>query len=424
MYEIHHQILDGGLPALVLVRNGLHSLDVNLVVRAGPRYETPENNGLSHMVEHMLFRGTHQYPSSLDFHEAVEQIGGPLMGSTGRDSSLYSLLVSPRDLAPALELLSEATLRPTFSNLDLERKLILEELLEDLDEDDRDLNLEHISRKLMWPNDPVGFSIVGQRSNVERFTVDDIRELHTRLYVTGNALLVVAGPVDPAECFARASACFADMNSGPAASAPPMRPVRPGPHIHHVEHDASQVEMLLSFPAPGILHPDAQGIALIQMILGDGVTSRLQWNICEQRALAYTIEAQYEPLDDLGTLDIDAAVHPDHYLELVREVVKTLRFLKDRGPTAAELERAIRRYRLALEFALDSPSALVAYHMDEIYGMRRSISQRLETLDSWTPRRLRALCRGLLKRAGATLVTVGPLDTLAVRRTERLLSQL
>ena len=424
MYEIHHQVLDGGLPALVLKREGLHSIDVNLVVRAGPRYETPETNGLSHLVEHMLFRGTRRYPRSLDFHEAVERIGGPLMGSTGRDSSLYSLLVSPRDLAPALELLSEATLRPTFANLELERKLILEELLEDLDEDGRDLNLEHISRKLLWPNDPVGFSIVGQRSNVERFTVDDVQKLHTERYVTGNALLIAAGSIDPDVFFSKASACFSDMNSGPVASAPPMRASRPGPHIHHKEHDASQVEMLLSFPAPGILHPDAQGIALIQMILGDGVTSRLQWNICEQRGLAYTIDAQYEPLDHLGTLDIDAAVHADHYLELVREVVRTLRLLKERGPTEGELERAICRYRLALEFALDSPSALVAYHMDEIYGMRRSIPQRLETLDSWTPRRLRALCRTLLKRAGATLVTVGPLDILAVRRTERLMHQL
>ncbi len=416
--------LDTGLQILILERPELHAAEIDLVVQAGPRFETRETNGLSHLLEHMLFRGTAAYPESRDFHWAVEALGGPLQGSTGRDTSLYSLMLGPRDVAEGLRLMAEATLRPTLAHLDLERKLVVEEMLEDVDEEGRDLNLEHLARRLLWPHDPLGLPIVGTRETVERFTVDDLRRWHERLYTTGNAMLIVAGAVDPAEVVEQARVCFADMRRAEALRCPPLRPVRPGPHVEHVDHDASQVELMLSIRAPGIRDPRAQGVALLQMILGDGVTSRLQWNICESRGLAYTIDVGYEPLTDVGVLDIDAAVTPENTTTLVREIVSTLVAIKQRGPTDEEVKRASRRYRLALEFALDSPAALASYHMDHLFGSRRSIEMRLQSLGGWDPARLRALTRRLLRRGQAVLATVGPLDTLSQRRIARLLHRL
>ena len=410
---------DSGLEVIVLHCEGLNSQEVTLAVRGGPRFESRDTSGLSHLVEHMLFRGTHKYPSHRDFHQAVESIGGPLLGCTGRDMSMYSLVVSPRDLERALDLLSEATLRPTFSDLELERRLVLEELLEERDEEDRELDLENVSRRLLWPCDPLGLPIVGSRRNIERFTVDDIREHHRRTYRAGNGLLVVAGPADPQRVLKSADRAFGDMPAGQALPLRPLRPTRPGPLVHCIDHEASQVEVMLSFRTVGILDPRAQGVALLQIILGDGVTSRLQWNVCERRALAYNITALYEPLADAGVLDVEAAVAPEGLLDLVREILSTLRDLKDRGPAADEFERARHRYRLALEFALDSPSALAQYHLSALFDRPYGIAERLEALDRWTLSDLRVLARQLLSRAGATLVAVGPFDELDRRKIER-----
>ncbi len=424
MYEVLRDRLPGGLPVLILSREGLNALDVSLILSAGPRFEGEDTSGLSHLVEHMVFRGTERYPESHAFHWALESLGGTLQGSTGRDLSLFGLTVSPRDLEESLELLAEATLRPTFANLDLERSLVIEELLQDRDEDDRELNLENLSRKLMWPHDPLGLPIVGSRANVERFTVDDIRRWHAHLMRQGNALLTLAGPLDAGDALALARRVFSAMAEGGPLPRRPLRNHRPGPHVEHVEHDASQVEVMLSFRAPGLLDPDPQGVALLQIILGDGVTSRLQWRVCEQKGLAYTIEAQYDVLGDAGALDIEAAVAPTSLVPLMREVVRTVRELKDRGPSEAELERARQRYRLALEFALDSPTALASYHIPALYGVDRTIEARLRELQTWTPARLRALIRRVLTRAGATLVSVGPADRLDLRRVRRLLRQI
>jgi len=410
-----------GLDVIVLHRGGLHSQEVTLAVRGGPRFETPDTSGLGHLVEHMLFRGTRKYPSHRDFHQAVESIGGPLLGSTGRDMSMYNLVVSPRDLEPALELLSEATLRPTFGELELERQLVLEELLEERDEDDRELDLENLSRRLLWPCDPLGLPIVGSRRNIERFTVDDVRAHHDHTFRTGNALLVIAGPADPQKAWEIGARAFDDMPTGPALPLRALRPMRPGPRVRCIDHDASQVEVMLSFRTVGILDPRAQGVALLQMILGDGVTSRLQWNVCERRALAYNVMATYEPLADAGILDIEAAVAPEGLLDLVREIVSALRDLKERGPHEDEFERARLRYRLALEFALDSPSALAQYHLSALFGRPYGIAERLAALDRWTLSDLRVLGRQLLGRAGATFVAVGPFDEQHRRKIERLL---
>ena len=421
MYGAHLHTLPGGLDLLVLQRDGLHTAEATLVLRAGPRFEDETTSGLSHLVEHMLFRGTEAYPSHRDFHWAVEAIGGPLQGSTGRDMSLFGLLVSPRDMGDALHLLAEATLRPTFADLDLERRLVLEELLEERDEQDRDLDLENLSRARLWPTDPLGMPVLGNRESLLGFDTDDVRAFHRRLFHAGNALLVVAGPLGPDEVTPLAARAFQSMRPGAALAARPTRPTRPGPHLVHVEHDASQVEVMLSFRTVGIDDPRAQGVALLQMILGDGVTSRLQWNVCERRALAYSISVGYEPLWGVGILDIEAAAAPEGYLELVREMVETLRDLKERGPPVEELERARHRYRLALEFAMDSASSLVGFHLHYLYGVHYGIAERLRRLDTWTVDSLRALGREMLARSGAALVSVGPAPDLDRRKVEQLL---
>src|SRR5262245_16324622 len=138
--------LDNGLAVTTVALPPLHTAVCPLFVKVGARFESPEDNGLSHFVEHMLFRGTERYPTSLALNTAVEQLGSTLHAETGRDYTLFQLALEPAHVPAAIELLGELLGRPRFSDIELERALILEEINEDYDEQGIEINADDIAR--------------------------------------------------------------------------------------------------------------------------------------------------------------------------------------------------------------------------------------------------------------------------------------
>src|SRR5215475_7225707 len=142
-----------------------------MFVKVGARFEVPEDSGLSHFVEHMLFRGTERYPTSLELNTAVEQLGSTLHAETGRDYTLFQLALEPENVPAAVGVLGELLGRPRFSDIELERELILEEINEDYDEEGVEINADDIARGLVFEHHPLGQRIIGPRQNVERFAL-------------------------------------------------------------------------------------------------------------------------------------------------------------------------------------------------------------------------------------------------------------
>src|SRR5512143_750330 len=167
--------LDNGLAVTTVALPHLHTAVCGLFVKVGSRFETPTDNGLSHFVEHMLFRGTERYPTSLALNSAIERLGSTLDAQTGRDLTLLQLALEPDHVPAAIELLGELMGRPRFSDIELERALILEEINEDYDEHGVEINAEDIARGIVFDDHPLGQRIIGPRGNVERFTADDVR---------------------------------------------------------------------------------------------------------------------------------------------------------------------------------------------------------------------------------------------------------
>ena len=141
-YRVARSLLPNGLRLLTIETPHLHSASICLYVRAGSRYERQETNGLSHFLEHMLFRGSARYPSSFALNLAIEELGGTLYAETGRDYSLYQISLHPGHVARGMEILGDLFASPTFRDIDLERKIIVEEILEDLDDRGRNINLD------------------------------------------------------------------------------------------------------------------------------------------------------------------------------------------------------------------------------------------------------------------------------------------
>src|SRR6476469_8336788 len=158
-YRVARARLSNGLRLLTIETPHLHTASVCLYVRAGSRYETSETNGLSHFVEHMLFRGSGSYPASYALNLAIEELGGTLYAETGRDYSLYQIPLHPRHIARGLEILGDLFSTPAFRDIDRERQIILEEILEDLDDRGRNVNLDDLSRAVAWDKHPLGYTI-------------------------------------------------------------------------------------------------------------------------------------------------------------------------------------------------------------------------------------------------------------------------
>ncbi|MGH9887611.1 MAG: M16 family metallopeptidase, partial [bacterium] len=158
--------LDNGLAVTTVALPHLHTAVCALFVKVGARFELPDDNGLSHFTEHMLFRGTERYPTSLALNTAVERLGSTLHAETGRDYTLFQLALEPELVGPAIDVLGELLARPRFSDIELERELVLEELNEDYDEQGVEINADDIARGLVFEAHPLGQRIIGPRTNV------------------------------------------------------------------------------------------------------------------------------------------------------------------------------------------------------------------------------------------------------------------
>ncbi|MFW6085971.1 MAG: M16 family metallopeptidase [Myxococcota bacterium] len=193
---LHRVTLDNGLRVVVSPLGHLHTVSVGLFVAAGSRHEDDRTNGLSHMLEHMLFRGTANHPSAYALNLAIERLGGTLYGATHADFTTYQVDVPPANVEPVLRLFVEILTAPLFRDLDVEKRVLREEILEDLDEDGNDVDADNVVRQLLFSPHPLGFKITGSLDNVQGFTPQDLRAHLQRLYGARNMVLCVAGAVD------------------------------------------------------------------------------------------------------------------------------------------------------------------------------------------------------------------------------------
>src|SRR6185503_13851951 len=194
-YRVFRSRLPSGLRLVTVETPHLHTATICLYVRAGSRYETPAENGLSHFVEHMLFRGSSGFPDSLTLNRAIEELGGTLYAETGRDYSLYQIPLAAGDIARGLAIMGDLFSTPAFRDIELERQIILEEILEDLDDRGRNVNVDDLSRAVAWGSHPLGYTITGPLKNVRRFRDADVRRHFARFYGAANMVLCVAGPL-------------------------------------------------------------------------------------------------------------------------------------------------------------------------------------------------------------------------------------
>src|SRR3954468_7381910 len=373
--------LDNGLAVTTVALPHLHTAVCSLFVKVGARFEAPEDNGLSHFVEHMLFRGTERYATSLALNTAVERLGSTLHAETGRDYTLFQLALEPDHVPAAIELLGELVGRPRFADIELERELILEEINEDYDEQGVEINADDIARGLVFEDHPLGQRIIGPRANVERFSIDDVRRHFRTFYGARNANLCVAGPVEHGAVVAAAARALTALPAGARAEVPAAPPPGTGPRLRHIADAGSQTSLAVLFRAVPELDPAYVALVALLRVLDDGMSTRLHYTLADQKGLAYSIHAAIEPLADAALFEIAGATANAKVPALVRELLALLDGLRRGQVTNDELAKARTRYRYETLASLDDAAAMAGWFGGTaLYYPPTTLSARLEAM--------------------------------------------
>ena len=423
-YGVGRSKLANGLRLVTVETPHLHTAAISLYVRAGSRYETPRSNGLSHFVEHMLFRGSSRFPNSFALNLAIEEIGGTLYAETGRDYSLYQIPLQPSELPAGLAIMGDLFSTPSFRDIDLERQIIIEEILEDLDDDGRNVNLDDRSRLIAWEGHPLGYTITGPLRNVRRFNVGDVRAHFEQFYGASNMVLCVAGPFRHAAVVTMARPAFAPVPRGvPSLTTAPRIPAR-GPRFKVIHNESAQTQVQILFHALPESDPDYLPLRALARVLDDGMSTRLHYQICDQKGLAYSVSGSLCSYHDSALVEIDAACAHAKLPDLVGEGLSILSRFRDELVSEAELAKAKRRFRADLEACYDDLDSLSGWFGGtELYAKPRSQEQRARELDRVRPEHIRRVARRVFRRERLCVVVVGALDRSVSRRVSEIVRE-
>jgi predicted Zn-dependent peptidase len=403
--------LGNGLRVRLIPLSHLQSATVSFFIRVGSRYENATTNGLSHFLEHMLYRGTEAHPDPHELNLAIERLGGTLDAATHVDFTSYDLTLPSETIAEGVQMLAEVLRQPLLVDLETEKQIIREEILEDLNEDGQQIDIDNVSRHLLYGEHPLGFSIPGPLSNLDRFETSDLQTHHTAHYTAYNSVLCVAGAFDPNRLRDTIHEHFEGMPSGRSIEATGVPKQRRLERLAYVHDHGSQTDARVSFHTPGIASSEAPTLLLLARILDDGLSTRVHQVICEERGLAYEAFAGNDSLEDCGVFDFGASVEHKKAPILVDTVFELIENLAESAPTDEEVDKAKRRYLWSLRTVRDDPEDSTHFAgTSALFGLPEQIETVAMQVDRVSPEDIQRAVRRYFDRQQAHLTCVGVLE--------------
>ncbi len=397
---------------LTLVVKEIHSapiVAVDIWVGTGAKNETPQEAGISHFFEHMLFKGTARRPAG-EIARAIEATGGYLNAATSLDTTHYYVVVPSRDLELALDVEADAIMNSAFdpAEIERERQVILEEGR--LKEDNPRQKLGWVAYQAVFAGTPYAKDVLGSAESLAGFTQATFREYHRRYYRPNNIVVAVAGDVDAAAVTRRVGELFRDFR--PQAVPAPARvkpPVFQTVREIRLTKAVEQTYLYFGFPGPGGPNRDLPALEVLGVILGDGKTSRLYRELREERQLVNEVGAGYQSFEAIGMMGIYAQTKQGDPAAIRQTVADVIRRLRDEQVTPAELERAKMKFRSYVAHASESARDIAGIlGRAELAGDAGDVAREVEAIAKVSAADLRRVARRYLNPAGYVFAVLGP----------------
>jgi len=403
--------LDNGLRIVTSSMPQTRSVSISFFIGTGSRYEADDHAGISHFIEHLCFRGTEKRPAARDISTAIEGVGGILNGGTDKELTIYWCKVARPHLETALDVLVDMLINSRFDPEDMEkeRQVIIEEI--NMNNDSPSQRVGMLTDELLWPGHPLGRDIAGSRDSVSNITREFMLDYLASHYQPGNTVMAAAGDIQHEEMVSMIQKALGNWAGRPSHPECPAYKEKQFPRLRIETRELEQVHLCLALPGLSLLHPKRFNIDLLNVILGDGMSSRLFTNIRDKLGLAYNISSYVDHFLDTGSLIIAAGVDIKNLNVAVKAVIEELAQLKEVVPEP-ELNKAkeFSKGRLLLRME-DSRSVAGWMGGQELLAKRiLTVYEVVSIIDKITAEELQQLASELLTGEKLRLAIVGPVS--------------
>jgi predicted Zn-dependent peptidase len=401
-------ILDNGLRVVSTTMPHTHSVSISYLVGTGSRYETEEQAGISHFIEHLLFKGNTRRPTSKDISAAIEGVGGGLNGGTDKESTVYWARVARPNFLLALEVLTDMLLHSLFDPQELERErgVIIEEINMTKDVPAQQVHL--LTDEILWPDHPLGRDIAGSKETMTTINREMMLDYVKSMYLPENTVVAIAGDIqheEAVDAVDKATSGWAGKNDKPGYI--PFS-AKPNPRILIEKRDTEQAHLCLALPGLSILHPERFVLDMLNIILGEGMSSRLFTEVRDRLGLAYSIHSFIDHMQDTGAITISAGVEPQNLALAVETIVKELSLLKETIPEE-ELTKAKEFAKGRLLLRMEDTRAVAGWTggQEILTGNILTLEEVVSKIDSVTVSQLQETACKLIREEDLRLAVVG-----------------
>jgi predicted Zn-dependent peptidase len=416
--NIHREVLPNGLTIITEEMQHIRSVSIGIWVKTGSRDEDLQWNGISHFIEHMVFKGT-KHRTAEDIARQVDSIGGNMDAFTAKECVCFNVKVLDEHLPVAMDVLGDLVLNPVFDVQDIsrERGVILEEIK--MDEDNPDYLVHEIFTQNFWKDHPLGKPILGTKETVKRFDRDPVMDFYGQRFAPGNLIICAAGNLKHAqfvEVVAKHFQHIKPMKNGFHSPQPKIVPRI----ILRNKKALEQVQICVGVPSHPIAHQRRHASYILNTLLGGGMSSRLFQNIRERQGLAYAIYSDLSPYRDTGCLSVYAGTSRESAVKVVQCVVSEFRKLKSEPVSAEELRRSKDQLKGSLMLSLESSTARMSnlarqeMYFDRFYGL----DELIEKIEAVTAPELQELANEFFRTESIAVTVLGNLHDVKLTREQ------
>ena len=406
--------LKNGLRVLTSEMQHTHSVCIAVFIGVGSRYESTAEAGTSHFIEHVSFRGTPTRPTSRDISEAIEGVGGILNGATDKELTFYWCKVASDHFKEAADVLADMLLNSNFDpgDIEKERGVIIEEIHMCKDSPSQQVGM--IIDELLWPGHPLGRDIAGSKETVSAIDRTVLMNFVNSKYTPQNTLIAVTGNVKEAVILETMEKLLGEWSNDAPLPVFAAYEEKAGPRLKIEKRDTEQAHLCLALPGISLLHPQRFHLDLLNVILGEGMSSRLFAEIRDKMGLAYGISSYVEHFLDSGSLTVAASVDPSNLNKAVKAIIEQLNLLKEEIPEG-EMRKAreISKGRLMLRMEDSRNVAGWLGGQEMLAGRIMTLEEVVSIIDSIQAADLQRVARELIQTEKMRLAVVGPVKRTA-----------
>ncbi len=402
-------VLENGLRIITSPMPHTRSVSVCIYIGVGSRYEADATAGVSHFIEHLCFKGTPKRAQARDIATAIEGVGGILNGGTDKELTIYWSKVAAPHFPLALDVLGDMLLNSRFDpeEIERERQVIIDEI--HMIKDSPSQSVGMLIDEILWPNHPLGRDIAGNTDSVTEISRDVMLDFLARRYHPGNTVVAVAGDIQHEDVVQRIGETLGHWTGREPQTGYLAYQGEENPRLRLEKRDTEQTHLCLALPGLPLLHPKRYTLGLLNVILGEGMSSRLFVEIRDNLGLAYSVHSYLEHFHDSGALTVYAGVAHQNLVIAIRAILEQLAKLKD--PVAeSELTKAREMAKGRLLMRMEDSRSVAGWTggQEVLTGRILSVDQVISILDAITAEEISQLAQELLVGSRLRLAVVGP----------------